>query len=279
MKNTIQKTLFAALLVLLAVSCKKEETKVYFDGGTASVLSANQTGTIPMAFVNGSKEAVTFTWTNPNYNFTTGLSSQNVAYNFEIDTVGANFTNPNKKVLVLSKELGYMLTQTALNDIMLNQLSLTVDMPHEIEMRIVSSVAGATPTALPSNVLKFTATPYSIPPKVDPPTEGTLWITGDATKSGWSNPLGTPYDLNQKFTQVTPTLYELTVSLPGGGGYKLIQKQGVWGTQYHMLKGGTWEGGEFEQKDADPAFAGPPAAGNYKLSFDFQKGKFTVQKL
>lgn len=128
-------------------------------------------------------------------------------------------------------------------------------------------------------MLKYTVTPYAIPPKVAPPTNGTLWITGDAAPSGWSNPLEAPHNQNQKFTQVSPTLYELTLSMPGGGNYKLIQIQGDWGSQYHMLAGGTWESGDFEKKDADPGFPGPPVAGNYKISVDFQRGKYTVTKL
>jgi len=58
----------------------------------------------------------------------------------------------------------------------------------------------------------------------------------------------------------------------------LIQTQGVWGTQYHMLAGGTWEGGDFEQKDSDPQFPGPPSPGTYKITVDFQRGKFTAVK-
>ena len=66
-------------------------------------------------------------------------------------------------------------------------------------------------------------------------------MVGDAAPSGWSNPLPAPYDVNQAFTKVSETVYELVVTLPGNGGYKLIQEQGVWGSQYHMLAGGTWK--------------------------------------
>jgi hypothetical protein len=279
MKKIFQLSLFAAAMVLLAASCKKEETKIYLEGGSDPVLSANKTGTIPMTFATGSNEAVTLDWTNPDYSFTTGVSSQNVTYNLEIDTAGANFTNPLKKSVVISKDLGYYMTQNMLNDILLNQLSLKVDAPHDIEMRIVSSINGSAATKRISNVLKFRVTPYSTPPKVEPPTAGTLWIVGDASPGGWDNPIKAQYLSTQQFTQVSPTLYELTITLPGKGGYKLIQKQGDWGSQYHMLAGGTWEGGDFEKKDSDPQFPGPPNQGNYKISVDFQKGKFTVIKL
>jgi hypothetical protein len=66
--------------------------------------------------------------------------------------------------------------------------------------------------------------------------------------------------------------------MKGGGAYKMIQEQGNWGTQYHMLNGGTWEGGSLEKKDADPAFPGAPTAGTYKITVNFQTGTFSVVK-
>jgi hypothetical protein len=277
MKN-MSKLFFASLLLFIFSSCDKDENKIYFEGGTAPVLTSSVTATIPLSFANADKEAIRLSWTNPDYKFTTGVSSQNVSYLLEIDTTGANFTNPKKKTLVIASGLSKSITQAELNDYLLNTMELKSAVPHNIEMRITASLSGNS-VSLSSNVLKFTVTPYSIPPKVTPPTNGTLWITGDAAPSGWSNPLGAPHNQSQKFTQVSPTLYELTLSMPGGGNYKLIQIQGDWGSQYHMLDGGTWEGGDFEKKDADPGFPGPPSAGTYKITVDFQRGKFTVIKL
>jgi hypothetical protein len=113
---------------------------------------------------------------------------------------------------------------------------------------------------------------------VEPPNEGTLWLTGDAAPSGWKNPLPAPFDVNQKFTRLTNTTYQLTLDLPGGGLYKLIQTQGNWNTQYHMIQGGTWESGQLEKKDADPAFIGPPTAGRYRIIVDFMKGTYQLVK-
>ena len=64
----------------------------------------------------------------------------------------------------------------------------------------------------------------------------------------------------------------------GGGNYKLIQEQGNWDTQYHMLTGGTWNSGDFEKKNSDPGFPGPPSAGTYKITVNFKTGKYTVEK-
>jgi hypothetical protein len=61
------------------------------------------------------------------------------------------------------------------------------------------------------------------------------------------------------------------------GNYKLIQENGVWGTQYKKLAGDAYSG-TFEKKDADPGFDAPAVAGKYKLVFDFQAGTYTVTK-
>jgi hypothetical protein len=116
------------------------------------------------------------------------------------------------------------------------------------------------------------------PPKVPVPTEGTLWLVGNAAAGGWDNPLPAPYIETQKFTRVSETLYELTLDFLGGGGYKLVQKMGVWGTQYHALVKDVVTGGEFEMKDSDPQFAGPATAGTYKVTVDFQLGRYYVVK-
>jgi starch-binding outer membrane protein SusE/F len=128
MKKIFKLLLPAVALVMAFTGCKKEENKIFFQGGTAPVLSANRTGTIPLSFINANQEAVKLGWTNPNYKLTTGLSSQDVFYRIEIDTTNAagtlnpNFTNPKKQVLTVSKELDLSLTQNQLNDYLLNQL-------------------------------------------------------------------------------------------------------------------------------------------------------------
>jgi hypothetical protein len=154
-------------------------------------------------------------------------------------------------------------------------MNLNEDVPHNLEMRLRSTLGnGSVP--LYSNTTKLTVTPY-LDVAVPIPTTGTLWIVGDATKNGWDNPVKAPYDISQKFTKVSNTLYELVVDLPGGGNYKVLQDNGRWDTQYHMITG-TWESGSFEKKDSDPGFPGPPTAGTYKITLNFKSGKYTVVK-
>ena len=94
MKNNFLKLCISFSSLLLLWSCEKEENKIYYQGGTAPTLSASSTGPLVLTDANKNNTAVKFSWTNPDYKFTTGLSSQNVTYTLQVDTAGANFTNP-----------------------------------------------------------------------------------------------------------------------------------------------------------------------------------------
>jgi starch-binding outer membrane protein SusE/F len=269
-----------ALLAVSFTACKKDEKKIFFEGGTPPVLSANKT-IISMSYLTRDNEAVTFNWTNPEFKFTTGVSSQDVAYLMEVDTTGANFTNPKRKQVSIAKDLSRSLTQTELNDYLLNDLQLVVNIPHNIEIRIRATLANSAATAIYSNVLKFVVTPYAIPPKVDPPSTGKLFITGGATPASWQCGCGEPELLSQKFTQVTPTLYVLnSIALTGGGSYLLLPQYGSWAAKF----GGTGSNNSNNVNGDDFKFNGsdllaPAVSGNYKIEVDFQRGKFTVTKL
>lgn len=271
--------LLSSFLLAFLWSCEKKESKIFFEGGTAPVLTASRTGNIPLSFATKDQEAVKLSWTNPNYQFTTGTSSQNVSYQVEIDTTGANFTNPSKKVLALTNDLSLSITQDQLNDYLLNQLQLKTGMSHNIEMRVKSSLA-SNAVPLYSNVMKFTVTPYAIPPKVTPPASGKLFITGAATPAGWMGG-GDPEVATQKFNQVSSTMYVLpSIALKGGESYLLVPVYGNWDNKYGALganNSNNPDGDDFKAGGGD--LKAPAASGNYKIEVDFQRGKFTVTKL
>jgi len=277
MKKNILMILSGLLFLISFTSCEKDEVKSEFLGGTAPKLTAS-TDVVAMSYDNADNVGVSLNWTNPEYQFNSGISSQNVTYLLEFDLQGANFTTPNRKQLSLDGDLGKKVLVKELNDYMLNQMELQVGTSYNLEVRVTASIDDKF-SKLVSNVIPLRATPYAIPPKVTPPATGTLWMVGDATPNGWDNPLKPEFKDLQAFTKVSETIYEITIDLPGGGGYKLIQEDGVWGTQYHMLAGGTWESGDLELKDSDPQFPGPPSAGKYKITVDFQRGKFFASKL
>jgi len=276
MKHIFKLAVVATLVASLFASCKKDENKIFYEGGTAPTLTASSTTPLTLLPANQNNVAMKFNWTNPDYKFTTGVSSQDVTYTLQVDTTGSNFTNPNKQEVSIPRNLSVSFTVKELNTI-LSKLDVAENIPHNIEFRLKASLVNNS-VPLYSNVIKRVITPY-LDVAVPVPTAGTLWLTGDAVSSGYANPLTGTYATSQKFTKLSSSLYELTVAMVGGGAYKLIQENGVWGTQYHMLSGGTWSGGEFEMKDSDPGFPGPPTAGNYKITVNFKTGKYTVVKL
>lgn len=275
------KNIFKTLLVIvtgaaLLYSCKKDENQVLYEGGTAPVLSAS-TSTIPLAFVNSAARAVLLQWSNPDYNFNTGLSSQDVTYTLEIDTTGANFTNPKKQQVTIANDLSLDLTQGTLNDYLLNQLELKPAVPHQIEMRIVSTIGGTEATRLVSNVLAYTVTPYAIPPKVTPPASGQLFLVGSATPGEWNNPVPVP---SQQFTKISETLYELTVNITAGGSYLFLPVNGSWSAKFGFTGANNTNnvnGDDFKAEGGD--MLAPSTSGAHKIVVDFQRGKWSITKL
>ncbi len=279
MQKTIQLLFSCFIITATLFSCKKEENKVTYKGGTNPVLTAS-TAEVKLEAGEEANTAIKFSWTNPDYLLTTGASSQDVNYLLEIDTAGTNFSSSIKLSVSVAKDLSKQYTVGELNSILGNVMLLQLNprRTYNMEARLTSTVTGGG-AKLTSGVISFTVKPFPPPPKVPLPAAGNLWVTGDAFTSGWSNPLGNPFDVNQKFTKLASgTDYELIVNMNAAGGYKLIQTQGDWGTQYHMVAGGTASGGLFDYGDANFSFPAPAAAGSYKLSFNFQVGTFTVVK-
>lgn len=281
--KSILKLLFGSLVLGVGItSCEKDENKIYYEGATAPVLTASTTAAMVLNKNNKDDVAVKFTWTNPDYRFTTGVSSQDVTYTLQFDTAGVNFTSPNIQERAIAKELGVTLTVKDLNSF-LSKMELKAGTAYNMDIRVKASLINS---ALPlySNVIKIKITPY-LDFAVEPPgtagnnyNDGTLWVVGDAFAGGWNNPLLAPYNVSQKFTRVDVLHYELTVPFNATGGYKLVQTMGVWGTQYHALDGTAALSGDFEKRDADPQFPSP-GAGNYKIEVNFQTGKYKLTKL
>ena len=227
--------------MLIFSACKKDEAKVYYEGGTAPVLTSTAGDTIPLPVTDTTALAVTFSWTNPNYQFSNGISSQNVTYYLQFDTVGANFTSPNMQTVSINSDLSQSFSVSGLNALLGNGLQLSFGQPHNIQVRVESFLqpfTSATAVAAPlySNSLNYVVTPFAPPPKVAPPKSGTLFIVGSAIAvSGWNNPISPASQIPiQQFTQVSPTEYKITVPIVGGGEYKLIAVDGSWTDQWSV---------------------------------------------
>jgi starch-binding outer membrane protein SusE/F len=278
MKKYFNKIIIGLSSLLFLAACQKNVTDITYAGGaTPPVLTASvATGdTVFLTAADSLGTALTLSWTNPNYKFSNGISSLNVNYTLQIDTVGSNFTNPNIVQVSLTSVLGTSFTVSDLNSKLFGSLFLQTGVPHQIAMRLESFVNQGSLT-LYSNVLTYTITPYAIPPVVDPPSSGTLFITGSATNLGWMVG-GTPASVaGQQLTQVTPLLYTITLPLIGGQQFLLVPVAGDWSNKYATSDASSpTTGGTFSYNAANN-FNGPAATGTYTVTFNFQTGLYTI---
>lgn len=273
MKHILKFMLFSSAIVTMLMSCSKDENKVYYEGGTAPVLTASSTAPLVLTLPNKANTAISFSWTNPNYMFNTGVSSQDVTYTLQFDTTGSNFTNPKIGQRSISKDLSTSLTVGDLNTTLLG-MGLAEDMPHNIEIRIKATLINSS-VPLYSNVIKVVVTPYL---DVVYPVPTNLYITGSATPAGWQCGCGEPELLSQKFTKVSTSKFELTIALSANNSYLLLPKYGDWGAKYGGKGANNTNnvnGDDFQPNGSD--LKAPGASGTYKITVDFKTGKFTVQ--
>ena len=126
----------------------------------------------------------------------------------------------------ISKDLSTSLTVSALNQVLLT-MGLVENMPHNMEMRIKSTLAnGSVP--LYSNVIKMAVTPYL---DVKFPVPANLYITGDATPASWQCGCGEAAPAAQTFTKINSSTFRLTVQLNGGKSYLFLPAYGSWSAQ------------------------------------------------
>lgn len=275
----ISKLLIITLLSLVMLwSCEKDENKIYFEGGNPPALTASASE-LTLVSADAADQAIMFTWTNPNYQFTTGISSQDVTYILQVDTTGANFTSPGLQEVSIAKELSVSYTVKELNTI-LTKLNLVENMPHNVEFRIKSTLVNSS-VPLYSNVVQAVITPYLDVAVPIPPTN-VLYITGDGTPSSWTN--APPEE--QKCTQVSNTEYYIVMNFSPGLYYKFLSTQNQWQPQYGKSKlagaSGDASVGDLgfnlgPQGDPD-AIPTPATAGSYKVTINFKTGKYTVVK-
>jgi starch-binding outer membrane protein SusE/F len=273
MKKSIKFLLNAALLLLVFASCKKDDNQVLFQGGTSPKLTASSTSAMVLNIANSANQALAFTWTNPEYKFSTGPSSQNVTYILQIDTTGSNFTNPGIQEFSIANDLSFSMTVKELNTT-LTKLNLAENIPHNVEFRIKSTLINKS-VPLFSNVIKIVITPYL---DVVYPVPTALWITGSATPLNWQCGCATDVGTTQKFTKVSSTRFELTIALSANNSYLFLPQYGSWSAKYGFTGGNNQNnvnGDDFKPEGGD--MKAPGSSGTYKITVEFKTGKWTVQ--
>lgn len=272
MKKIIKSLLFVFFGLAIFASCKKDEHKDFYEGGTAPVLSSSADGPFVLNVSAKNEEAVIFSWTNPNYLFTTGISSQDVFYTVQICKAGTNFSSSSLSEISIPMELSKTFTVGQLNSALLSA-GLIEDIAAQFDIRVKAALINNS-AVLFSNMLTFTATPFL---DVVYPVPANLYITGAATPAGWQCACGEPENTDQKFAKVTSSRFELTLHLNANQSYLFIPVYGSWAAKYGTIGDNNTNdpsGGVFKPNGGD--MISPTESRNYKIVVEFKTGKFSV---
>jgi starch-binding outer membrane protein SusE/F len=120
---------------------------------------------------------------------------------------------------------------------------------------------------------KFTVTPFTQQHGL--PTE--LYIVGDATPGGWSNPVPVP---SQKFTRLNATTFEIaSLAMTSGKKYLFLPTNGDWSRKYggSGAASNTKLDGTFAPEGSD--MDSPDVNGNYKITFNILNNTYKLVKL
>jgi hypothetical protein len=262
----INKVWFLALAVIAYAACDKVDDLPLYSAGTTPVLTSSTNSVAPLP-VDSNKTVLTLNWTNPSY----ATDSNNQKFLLQVDSTGRNFSKAVTKEIM--GDLSYTYIAKELNTIMLNW-GFEYNKAYDLDFRVISSY-GNNNERLLTNVVKVNAKTYKVPPRVALPTTGKLFIVGDATNGGWTNPVPTPA---QELTKIDETTYGGIFKMTGGKQYLILPLNGNWDNKFSVADNGLAGlsgGGDFGFNLKDN-FPGPAATGLYKIILDFQSGKFTV---
>lgn len=266
MKPVIKILSLLAVMAISFMACHKVDDLPHYDNGSAPVLTASS-ATVAPAPADSNNVALTLNWTYPDY----ATDTNNIKYVVEIDSTGKNFANATTKQIIGSLSTSFLAKE--LNTILLG-FGYAFNKPVDMDVKVTSSYVNNN-EKLASNIVKIKMTPYKIPPKVELPASGKLFIVGSATQGGWTNPVAVP---SQELTRIDETTFGGIFQLNGASEYLLLPENGNWDKKYSVTDNtlpGLNEGGNFGY-GLPQNFPGPAAAGWYKIMVDFQAGKFTV---
>ncbi|MCX6209005.1 MAG: SusE domain-containing protein [Bacteroidetes bacterium] len=256
-------SILTASIVLIA--CRKEGALPNYAASSTPVLSASKTSIAP-APSDSNTAVATLNWTDPMLS----TDSAYKMYVIEIDSTGRNFKQAAK--ITVYGTLSKALIGKELNSILLN-FGFKFNVAYDIDVRLTSSYVNNNDIKV-SNTLKLSATPYKVPPKVELPSTGKLYIVGGATNGGWSNPVPTP---TQEFTRIDETTFMGVFDLSSGGSYLLLAVNGGWDEKFGALgsnNSNNVAGDNFKKGGGD--LLAPATTTKYLITVDFQQGKFTV---
>jgi hypothetical protein len=266
--------IFCLLLTATALlSCEKEEDRVIFKGGSAPVLYVSSTDDLVLTKANENHSSLQFQWTNPDYEFSNGVNTQDVYYTLEIDTTGSNFSNPKAVAISFTRDLFTNFTVKQLNTA-LSALELKDFEPHNFEFRVKATLSNGTVPEY-SNVVPITITTYL---DVVYPVPARLFITGAATPGDWMA-AGDPPLVSQEFTMINSYTFEIgSLQLNASSGFLFVPVYGNWDNKYGFTGDGLQNnpmGDTFVPGGSD--MVSPATAKAYKITVNFKTGRYTLE--
>jgi starch-binding outer membrane protein SusE/F len=132
-------------------------------------------------------------------------------------------------------------------------------------------------TGLYKIVVNFVTGSYTVTSIASDPTPAGLFLVGDATPGGWSNPVPVP---SQQFTKTSNNGFTLTVQLAAGKFYLFLPNNGSWDHKYAVADKTNpdfKEGGPF-LTDAGQDVPSPDEDGTYKIEVEFVTRTYRVTK-
>ncbi|HRI19967.1 MAG TPA: SusE domain-containing protein [Panacibacter sp.] len=266
MKHVLKFFFLAFSLSAILMACDKVVDLPVYKNGHAPVLSSTVSA-IAVAPSDSNNNVVTFLWSDTKY----ATDPNTIKYVVEIDSTGRNFSKAVSRVVTGFYGVSY--TGKQINDILVG-FGFSFGVAYDMDVRVTSSY-GNNNEAYRSNTITMKMTPYVVPPKVNIPASGALFLVGSATGGGWNNPVPV---LTQQFIKLDPLTYQGTFYLSGGGQYLMLPVNGDWTHKYSVANNsisGLSAGGDFGY-DLNDNFPGPAVSGLYTVTVDFQHGKFTV---
>jgi hypothetical protein len=220
-------------------------------------LVPSSTADLTLLVSNASNKAISFNWNESAY------GTNVINYALQMDVAGNNFATP--QVLKTGTTLNSSITVNDLNSLAI-AAGIIGGSTKSMEFRVVSYLGTTYATKMvTSNVVAVKITTFT-------PVPPALYIVGDATDGGWSNPVPLP---SQQFSRIDAVSYGIVVKLTAGKSYLLLPLNGDWG---HKYGGASATGGALLADNAVPGSNTPAPAttGMYQIVVNFQTGTYTV---
>ncbi|WP_232730375.1 SusE domain-containing protein [Lacinutrix sp. Bg11-31] len=170
MKNIIYKSILSLFITTLFVSCDDTEiTEINSNGVPEITLSEN---TVVLTEANSGLDALTVTWTDPDY----GFNAAPISYKVLIDTIDGDFSSPQSATANIPFQKVFTAQQ-------LNALLITLELApnEEAQVKLKIEVVLSSVNSIYSEAVDLTVTPYPALSDIS-----TTWgIVGDATPNGW----------------------------------------------------------------------------------------------